>query len=233
MNYFKILIISLIITILGLFVFYQYIPLQPVNFLNKQTELLGSTITTMNGSDTLKDSRSVINTNFTNLNNGKLETSSFYSTTTHANIATLPALTTAGSLSITRSQVSDFGSWDVSGQASSTASALYFYPAFTYSTSTAWTGTTTQPIGTAYVVETWSGVQCFTDTGTVTLRFADATSTANSMNYVIASTTVNTNALTTNNTYTAKEKRYVEMGSPSGSPTKISCTVRKLLNPLQ
>lgn len=101
------------------------------------------------------------------------------------------------------------------------------YPAFTYSTTTAWTGTTTIPLGTAYVGETWNGVQCFTDAGTLGVSFYDGT---NRMNYIpTASTTVNTNALTTNNTFTATEKRYVDIGTPASSPTKISCTVSKSL----
>lgn len=99
------------------------------------------------------------------------------------------------------------------------------YPAFTYATTTAWTGTTTIPLGTAYVGETWNGVQCFTDVGTLGVSFYDGT---NRMDYVpTASTTVNTNALTTNNTFTATEKRYVDVGTPASAPTKISCTVSK------
>lgn len=101
-----------------------------------------------------------------------------------------------------------------------------FYPAFTYATSTAWTGTTTIPLGTAYVGETWNGVQCFTDTGTLQVSFNDGT---NRMNWMNASTTVGTVTLSTNNTFTAAEKRYVDVGTPASSPTKISCTVNKSL----
>ena len=100
------------------------------------------------------------------------------------------------------------------------------YPAFTYATSTAWTGTTTIPIGTAYVGETWNGVQCFTDVGTLNVVFDDGT---NKMNLFNASTTVGTVTLGTNNTFTASEKRYVDIGTPASSPTKISCTVSKSL----
>jgi hypothetical protein len=100
-----------------------------------------------------------------------------------------------------------------------------FYPSFTYATSTAWTGTTTIPLGPAYIGETWNGVQCFTDTGTLGVSFYDGT---NRMSYIpTASTTVNINALTTNNTFTASEKRYVDIGTPASSPTRISCTVSK------
>ena len=98
------------------------------------------------------------------------------------------------------------------------------YPAFTYATSTAWTGTTTIPLGTSYVAETWNGVQCFTDVGTVNVSFYDGT---NRMNLLNASTTVGTVTLSTNNTFTAAEKRYVDIGTPATAPTKISCTVSK------
>lgn len=100
------------------------------------------------------------------------------------------------------------------------------YPTFSYATSTAWTGTTTIPLGTAFVAETWSGVQCFTDTGTLNVSFTDGT---NRMKAINASTTVGTVTLSTNNTFTAAEKRYVEVGTPASSPTKISCTVSKSL----
>lgn len=98
------------------------------------------------------------------------------------------------------------------------------YPAFTYATSTAWTGTTTIPLGPSYIAETWNGVQCFTDTGTLNVSFNDST---NRMDMLNASTTVGTFSLTTNNTFTAGEKRYVDIGTPASSPTKISCTVSK------
>lgn len=98
------------------------------------------------------------------------------------------------------------------------------YSSFTYATSTAWTGTTTIPLGTAYVAETWNGIQCFTDAGTLNVSVSDGT---NRMNANAASTTVGTTVFTTNNTFTANEKRYVDIGTPASSPTKISCTVSK------
>ena len=101
------------------------------------------------------------------------------------------------------------------------------YPSFTYSTSTAWTASTTIPLGTAYVAETWNGVQCFTDAGTLNVDFNDGT---NKMNMFNASTTVGTITFTTNNTFTAAEKRYVIIGTPATSPTKISCSVSKTLS---
>lgn len=103
----------------------------------------------------------------------------------------------------------------------------YQFPSFTYATSTAWTGTTTIPLGTAYQAETWSGVQCYTDTGTLNVSFYDGT---NRMNMFNASTTIGTVTLSTNNTFTAAETRKVDIGTPASSPTKISCTVRKTIN---
>lgn len=98
------------------------------------------------------------------------------------------------------------------------------YSSFTYATSTAWTGTTTIPLGTAFVAETWNGIQCFTDAGTLKVSVSDGT---NRMNPNAASTTVGTTVFNTNNTFTANEKRYVDVGTPASSPTKISCTISK------
>lgn len=93
-----------------------------------------------------------------------------------------------------------------------------------YATSTSWTGTTTLPLGPAPWAETWKSVQCFTDTGTVSVSFYDGT---NRFDYIpTASTTVNTFTFTTNNTFTAGEKRYVDIGTPASTPTKISCTIK-------
>ena len=60
----------------------------------EENELLGSSITTIQGSDTLKASRTVINDNFTALNEGKIE----ISTTTLPNITDLENLETVGTI---------------------------------------------------------------------------------------------------------------------------------------
>lgn len=100
-----------------------------------------------------------------------------------------------------------------------------FYPAFTYSTSTAWSATTTIPLGTAFIGETWNAVQCYTDVGTLNVTFSDGT---NDMNVLVgASTTAGTVGLTSNNTFTASEKREVQVGTPATAPTSISCTLDK------
>lgn len=98
------------------------------------------------------------------------------------------------------------------------------YPAFTYSTSTAWTGTTTIPLGVASIAETWASVQCYSDTGTLNVSFYDGT---NRMNMFNASTTIGTVILSTNNAFTAGETRKVDIGTPASTPTSISCTVKK------
>lgn len=115
------------------------------------------------------------------------------------------------------------GTWDFSGA----TVKQHTYSSFSYATSTAWTATTTIPLGPAYTAESWSGVKCFTDAGTLNVSFYDGT---NRMNLFNASTTVGTVGLSTNNTFTASEKRYVDIGTPASSPTKISCTVDKIVN---
>src|SRR3990167_11564219 len=70
----------------------------PLSFIEKFSvdsgQKLGSSITTIAGGDTISSSRAVINTNFSNLNNGKIENS----TTSVASITTLASLTSASSL---------------------------------------------------------------------------------------------------------------------------------------
>lgn len=99
------------------------------------------------------------------------------------------------------------------------------YPAFSYATTTTWTGTTTIDLGPAYVAETWNGWQCFTDAGFLAVVFNDGT---NNMNYAVASATVGTVNLTANNTFTASEKRFASIGTTTTATTKkISCSVSK------
>ena len=85
--------VSLVVT-LGSFVgAYKYLPL---GFLDTPSQNLGSTITTILGTDTLSASRSVINTNFSNLNADKAETTvtSLASLTSAAVLATIGTITT-------------------------------------------------------------------------------------------------------------------------------------------
>jgi len=104
---------------------------------------------------------------------------------------------------------------------------IHTYPAFSYATSTAWTGTTTRALAPAFTAETWDSVKCFTDTGTLNVTFNDGT---NDMDVVNASTTVGAFKFSTSNTFTASEKRYVEIGTPASTPTEISCSVDVIVN---
>lgn len=150
------------------------------------------------------------------------------------NFASTTAITASGELVIPRDKtVTSFGEVtadDTTGQfrwfAGSAQRVLppLFYASFTYSTSTAWTGTTTLPLGPAGIAETWQNVQCFTDTGTLNVSFYDGT---NRMNLFNASTTVGKVTLSTNNSFTAGEKRYVDIGTPASTPTRIACTTGK------
>lgn len=92
-----------------------------------------------------------------------------------------------------------------------------------YSTSTAWTGTTTVQGTVAFEAQTFTHAQCYTDAGTVGVAVTDGT---NEMNYFVASTTAGSMALSTNNTFTAGEKRYVKFGTPASSPTNVTCVFR-------
>jgi hypothetical protein len=99
---------------------------------------------------------------------------------------------------------------------------------FTYSTTTAWTGTTTLQLGPAYYNETFNGVNCYTDAGTLKLSFLNG---ASRMNTESISSTAGNNTLSTNNAITAGTKRSVDIGTPGSSPTTISCTVTKTIDP--
>lgn len=97
------------------------------------------------------------------------------------------------------------------------------HPSFQYSTSTAWTGTTTVFLQLGYG-EIFNSVQCATDVGTIGVDFYHASS---HLNYIpTASTTANVFTFTTNNTITASDLTKVDLGTPASSPTKIICTVK-------
>ena len=92
------IIVSALASFLSLVVYYNFVPLSVLEVTAPKEARLGSSITTLNGSDRLTDSRAVINTNFSNLNSGKFELSDWYATTSAQQITTLAGLTTANSL---------------------------------------------------------------------------------------------------------------------------------------
>jgi hypothetical protein len=61
------------LVVVVLFLVYNFLPLWILDAVNISRRNFGSTITTIQGSDTLKDSRAVINANFSNLNSDKVE----------------------------------------------------------------------------------------------------------------------------------------------------------------
>ena len=95
MFYLKSILIAFVISAFTLYGFYNYVPVEGVRpLMTSNQDMLGASITTILGSDTLKASRSVINTNFDNLNSDKVE----ISTTTLPNIVSLPNLATSTKL---------------------------------------------------------------------------------------------------------------------------------------
>jgi len=89
--------IALVISSLVVLSAFNYLPLEPIQPLSVDENyngMLGTSITTIAGSDTLKASRTVINDNFTSLNTGKIETS----TTTLPLLITLENLSTIGTI---------------------------------------------------------------------------------------------------------------------------------------
>ena len=90
------ILISAVITTLGVYAFYNWIPIEPIKYLEHEEaeQMLGATVTTINATDKIKDSRAVINTNFTNLNTDKVEVG----TTTLPLITDLPNLDTIGTI---------------------------------------------------------------------------------------------------------------------------------------
>lgn len=99
----KTIITSFIVTLLTAWVTYNFIPLHWLDYFSfkyvlQEVGLLetpfGATITTINATDLISDSRSTINTNFTNLNNNKIE----MSTTSVKGITTLSSLASIGTI---------------------------------------------------------------------------------------------------------------------------------------
>lgn len=95
---------------------------------------------------------------------------------------------------------------------------------FTYGTTTAFTGTTTQLLGTAPTGLTFKSAQCYTDVGTVNIAFKYGSGPTLLPTLVGASTTPGVWAYASNNTPAALDKLFVDIGTPASSPTTISCT---------
>ena len=88
--------------------------------------------------------------------------------------------------------------------------------------------TTTIPLGFAVADETWSAVGCYTDTATATVRFGDG---SNFMTAITAGPSVNNVIMSSNNTFTALTKQQVQIGTFTGTPNYLTCSVKKSWNP--
>lgn len=85
-------LISLVLVAVSTFGFYKYVPLSVLE--NKNDIRLGTSLTTIAGSDTLSSSRTTINNNFTALNTGKFELSDWYATTSAPQLVSFGTITT-------------------------------------------------------------------------------------------------------------------------------------------
>ena len=87
------ILITLLVSVVSVFTLNNFVPLKYLDFPQKEKNL-GATITIIQGSDTLSSSRTVINTNFANLNADKFDVAS----TSHSNLTTASALETVGTI---------------------------------------------------------------------------------------------------------------------------------------
>src|SRR3990167_9976983 len=94
------ILLTILITAITTIGINNYVPLSYFEALPGLTTTgnLGATITTIQGSDTLSNSRTTINTNFSNLNTDKLEVSAMTGTTTIPSITTLVNLSSIGTI---------------------------------------------------------------------------------------------------------------------------------------
>lgn len=111
MQYLITILLAFVVSVGSLIGAYNYAPLEPIKLLTPQGgELLGTSLTTIQSSDTLKNSRTTINDNFTALNAGKIEnaSTSLPLLITLANLSTVGTITT-GSWNATAIPVSKGG----------------------------------------------------------------------------------------------------------------------------
>ena len=95
MIYLANILISAAVGIMATLAAYNYLPLSFIEKFGPKSEtIFGATITTIAGTDTIRDSRTTINNNFTNLNNDKIEVA----TTSIGNITSLPNLVSIGTI---------------------------------------------------------------------------------------------------------------------------------------
>ncbi len=97
------------------------------------------------------------------------------------------------------------------------------YPVWSYSTSTAWTGSTTVSL-IAPFAGTLADNQCVDDAGTLNVETQVNSTVVSSM--FNASTTKGTVTYTGSNTFVRGDTLILTFGTPASSPTTITCTGR-------
>ena len=110
-----------------------------------------------------------------------------------------------------------------SGTLSSIQTPSFSFPAGAQVATTT-TATTTVALGPAFFAETWNAVACWSGAGNVPYNFTDGT---NDMNVLQATTTVSRFTLSSNNSFTVNEKRFIEIGPMTAS--YISCSISKTI----
>ena len=108
--------------------------------------------------------------------------------------------------------------WSYNGSTVGVATPFYT-TGFSYSTSSAWSATTTVSLAPAAANLTFNEIYCKTS-GTLNVSLNDGTNRADLMN---ASSTVGFFNFSTNNTFTKGEEILVDVGTPASSPTRIGC----------
>ena len=102
----------------------------------------------------------------------------------------------------------------------------HVYPSFTWpGVATTTTATTTLPYANAFVAELFSTALCRTTSGTTTFELSDGT---NKTNMITATTTASSYSFTTNNTFTAGERRDINIGALTNA--QLTCVFDKIVN---
>ena len=144
---------------------------------------------------------------------------------------TYPLPNSATSTLITFSGGATFSAGTVTATGATVVDKVYVsYP---YSTTTAWTGTTTSlQLGVEIVKKTWNSANCFTDAGTLNAQFyyIQTGTTQVKMNMLAVTTSTSTQTLSTNNAVPAGAKIFVDYGTPASSPNRVVCSIDKTRN---
>ena len=206
--------IGIVATFSTLFGIYNYAPLNLFETGQKDNQNnLGSSITTINATDTIKNSRTTINDNFTALNNGKIEnaSSSIAAITTLSNLVTIGTITSGtwnastltvsyggtGSTTLSSNQVLLGNGTSGIKVVNAFGTSGQFLTSNGVSTAPSWTTAAIDQAGNY----TWTGQHIFTTQnvgiGTTSPVSALAvTGTTTTSNLVVASSTVAINGVT-------------------------------------